>query len=258
MGWLGWLGAGLVGLALGLLGSGGSILTVPILVYLLGQQDKVAIAGSLAVVGAIALVGGLRAATRRRVSWRSVLLFGLPGIAGTALGAWLAHYVSGAFQLVVFALFMLVASAMMLRPRATTKDLPVAAPRRRPWRTASEGFAVGLGTGFVGIGGGFMIVPALVLVGGLPMHLAVGTSLWIISINAFTGFARYQPSLAAHGQALDWPVLARFVAAGAAGSLAGGRLGAAVPERLLRRIFGVALVALGIFVLVKNLSRLFG
>ncbi len=243
-----------MGLALGLLGSGGSILTVPILVYLLGQEEKTAIAGSLAIVGAIALIGGTRAAVRRRVDWRSVFLFGIPGMAGTVGGAWLAHFVSGELQLAVFALFMLGAAGYMLRRGPAADGEPRG--RQSPLRLAVQGIGVGVATGFVGIGGGFLIVPALVLVGGLPMHLAIGTSLMIISINAFTGFFRYLPALAALGLSLDWRVIVPFVLVGGAGSLVGGRLGASMPQRTLRRIFGFALIGIGLLVLAENLHKL--
>jgi hypothetical protein len=247
------LGAVAVGLTLGLLGSGGSILTVPILVYLLGQEEKTAIGGSLAVVGAIALVGGVTAALRRAVEWRSVLLFGLPGMAGAVAGAAAARRVPGALQLVVFAVFMLVAAAAMLRGgrRHEQPSLP-----RSASRLAGDGVAVGLATGFVGIGGGFLLVPALVGLGGLPVALAVGTSLWIIALNAFAGFVRYLPLLAAQGLRLDWTVLVPFIVVGSAGSVVGHGIGRRLPQAALKRIFGVALLALGTYVLVRSAGRL--
>ncbi|MEO1086681.1 MAG: sulfite exporter TauE/SafE family protein, partial [Acidobacteriota bacterium] len=171
---LAWIGALAIGLSLGALGSGGSILTVPVLVYLVGQDEKTAIAGSLFIVGAIATAGGAQFAVRRLVSWRSVVLFGLPGMAGTLAGAWLGGLVSGTVQLGVFAMVMLLAAGLMFRP--PVGDTAESAPRAGG-RVALDGLAVGVLTGFVGVGGGFLIVPALVLLGGLSMHLAVGTSL---------------------------------------------------------------------------------
>ena len=111
-----WPGAIAIGVSLGLLGSGGSILTVPVLVYLLGQDEKVAIAGSLAIVGTIALVGSLQYLRSRLIDYRAVALFGIPGMAGTYLGAWSATFVSGIMQLALFALVMLLAAWFMLRP----------------------------------------------------------------------------------------------------------------------------------------------
>lgn len=251
--WIAWLGAIAIGLALGLLGSGGSIITVPVLVYLVGQPGKIAIAGSLGVVGAIALIGALQNAWRGRVVWRSVLWFGLPGMAGTWAGAWLSGYVSGALQLVVFALVMLAASVMMFR-RADYR--PGQAPRPLAL-VVVDGLGVGALTGFVGVGGGFLIVPALVLLGGLGMHAAVGTSLAIIAMNALTGFAKHLQVLDAQGLALDWPVLATFVLLGAAGSVVGSHYAVRVPQATLRRVFAVFLVLMAAFILYESGPRAF-
>jgi len=253
--WLAWLGALAIGLSLGLLGSGGSIITVPVLVYLVGQPEKIAIAGSLGVVGAVALTGALQNALRGRVHWRSVAWFGLPGMAGTYAGAWVSGYVSGATQLVVFALVMLAASVMMFR-RA---DYEPAAGQSRPvGKVVADGLAVGALTGFVGVGGGFLILPALVLLGGLGMHVAIGTSLAIITLNALTGFAKHLHLLAVQGQSLDWPVLGTFVLLGAAGSVAGSHFASHVPQATLRRIFAVFLVLMAAFILYESGPRALG
>jgi uncharacterized membrane protein YfcA len=249
---LAWLGAVAIGLALGLLGSGGSIITVPVLVYLVDQPEKIAIAGSLGVVGSIALVGALQNAARRAVSWRSVLGFGLPGMAGTVGGAWLSGYVGGALQLTVFAGVMLAAAVMMFR-RGEPPAVPPP-PRALPL-LALDGVAVGALTGFVGVGGGFLILPALVLLGGLGIHVAIGTSLAIIAMNAFAGFAKHLQLLSAQGLALDWLVLAKFVALGAAGSVAGSRLAHRLPQRTLRRGFATFLVLMAALILWDSVPR---
>ena len=265
------LGALAIGLSLGLLGSGGSILTVPVLVYLVGQEEKTAIAGSLFIVGAIALAGGLLYARKGAVDWRSVVFFGLPGMAGTWGGAWLSRFVSGPFQLAVFAAVALVAAALMLRPPAGLAAAPggaVATPgptgstdparsrrRRAVWKIALDGLAVGALTGFVGVGGGFLIVPALVLVGGLPMALAVGTSLLVIALKSFTGFAGYLEVLAGLGLALDWRVIGLVTGVGVVGSFAGRAVGSRVPQERLRRIFAFFLVAVALFVLWRSLPE---
>jgi len=250
--WLAWLGAVAIGLSLGLLGSGGSIITVPVLVYLVGQPEKIAIAGSLGVVGTIALVGALQNAARGRVDWHSVAWFGLPGMAGTYFGAWLSGFVHGAVQLAVFALVMLAASVMMFR-RA---DYAPAAGRARPaGKVVVDGLAVGVLTGFVGVGGGFLILPALVLLGGLGMHVAVGTSLAIIALNAFTGFAKHLHLLSLQGESLDWRVLATIALLGAAGSIAGGHFASRVPQATLRRVFAVFLVLMAIFIFYESGPR---
>jgi len=251
--WLALLGAVIVGLSLGLLGSGGSILTVPLLVYLVGQPEKVAIAGSLAVVGGIALAGALPSAWRGGVEWRSVGWFGVPGMLGTILGAHLSRWIPGEVQLLLFAAVMLVAAWRMARaaPASTT----AAAPRSRAW-IVIDGLGVGLLTGLVGVGGGFMIVPALVLLGGLPMHRAIATSLWIIALNAFSGFAKHLFVLDAAGLTLDWTLLALFTAVGAGGSLLGQQLAARLPQALLRRGFAVLLVAMGLYIIGRELPAL--
>jgi len=253
--WLAWLGALAIGLSLGLLGSGGSIITVPVLVYLVGQPAKIAIAGSLGVVGAVALTGALQNALRGRVEWRSVAWFGLPGMAGTYGGAWLSGFVSGATQLVVFALVMLAASVMMFR-RAGYE--PPAGQARPLGKVVADGLAVGVLTGFVGVGGGFLILPALVLLGGLGMHVAIGTSLAIIALNAFTGFAKHLHLLTAQGLSLDWQVLGTFVLLGAAGSVAGNHFASRVPQATLRRVFAAFLVLMAAFILYESGPRALG
>ncbi len=159
------LGALAIGLSLGLLGSGGSILTVPVLLYLVGQPEKLAIGGSLLVVGLIASSAAVPYALHRQVDWRNVAWFGLPGMLGAWLGATLAHWVPGAVQLALFAVVMLVAAWRMLRGAAMQRI------EHEPRRMAvvAGGFAVGALSGLVGVGGGFLIVPALVLLAGVPM-----------------------------------------------------------------------------------------
>ncbi|GAA6756369.1 sulfite exporter TauE/SafE family protein [Thermus thalpophilus] len=242
------LGALLIGLSLGLLGSGGSILTVPVLVYLLGEPPKQAIAESLLIVGGIALLGAIPYALRGLVDGRSVLFFGLPGMAGTYLGAFLSQFVSGQVQLLVFALVMLLAAYFMARP------VPLAqGGKRKPWKIVLEGLAVGALTGFVGVGGGFLIVPALVLLGGLPMHLAVGTSLLIIALKSFAGFYKYLHLLPEYGLAVNYPVAGLFIAVGFLGSFLGGRLALKVPHEALKRGFALFLVAMGVFIVAQSL-----
>jgi uncharacterized membrane protein YfcA len=248
-------GAIAIGLSLGLLGSGGSILTVPVLVYLVGQDEKVAIAGSLFVVGSIALAGGLQFLRAGFIQWRSVLMFGVPGMLGTYLGAVLAAYVSGVMQLALFSLVMLVASWLMLRPL----DLQHAAGRERAaWKIAGDGVAVGVITGLVGVGGGFLIVPALVLLGGLSMHHAVATSLVIIALKSYSGFYKYLDVLEKQDLSLDWPVLGLITLLGIAGSIVGSRLARKVHQDRLKRWFGYFLIVMGIYILARSLPGALG
>lgn len=247
---LAWPGAIAIGVSLGLLGSGGSILTVPVLVYLLGQDEKVAIAGSLFIVGSIALIGSLQYLRARLVDWRSVVVFGLPGMLGTYLGAWAAAYVSGLVQLTLFAVVMLLASAMMLRP--VDLERAPAAPRA-VWKIAVDGLVVGVITGLVGVGGGFLIVPALVLLGGLSMHRAVATSLLIIALKSFSGFVKYIDVLAGQSLSLDWKILGIVTGLGIVGSLLGGQIAGRVPQDSLKRGFAYFLIVMGLYILARSL-----
>ena len=250
-----WPGAIAIGLSLGLLGSGGSILTVPVLVYLLGQDEKVAIAGSLAIVAAIAAAASVAYVRQRLVDWRSVALFGIPGMAGTYLGAWSSVFVSGTVQLAVFAGVMLVAAVLMLRPR---RELETIGEReaRSSWRITLDGLGVGALTGFVGVGGGFLVVPALVLLGGLAMHRAVATSLVIIALKSLVGFLKYQAILDADGLSLDVDVLVTVAAIGIAGSYVGSLIAQRLPTERLQQIFGYVLVVMGIYILTTSGAEL--
>ena len=248
------VGAVLVGLSLGMTGTGGSMLTVPLLVFLVGQDEKVAIAGSLAIVGTIALAGSLQYLRARLVDWRNVWLFGLPGMVGTYAGAWIAGYVSGLLQLTLFAGVMLLASWFMLRPIRVTSVEPTAP--RQTWKIVADGLAVGVLTGFVGVGGGFLIVPALVLLGGLPMHRAVATSLVIIALKSYSGFWKYLDVLESQSLALDWPTLGLVTALGIAGSFIGNHFAKRLPQQQLRRLFGWFLIVMGIYILARSLPAL--
>lgn len=250
-----WVGAALIGLSLGLLGSGGSILTVPVLVYLVGEPDKLAIAESLAIVGGISLVGALPYAFTGQIHWRSVIMFGIPGVLGTYLGAVLSQYVSGVFQLTLFAAVMLLAAVMMFRP-APVKAEGDAVHARSPFKIALEGLAVGTLTGLVGVGGGFLIIPALVLLGGLPMGLAVGTSLIIIAMKSFAGFYKYLHLLADQGIEMHWNLILIFTAIGIVGSFAGARIGKNISNAGLKRGFAGFLVVMGIYVLATNAPKM--
>ncbi|NEA29982.1 sulfite exporter TauE/SafE family protein [Actinomadura bangladeshensis] len=219
-----------VGVSLGLLGGGGSILTVPVLVYVAGVETKQAIAMSLFVVGATSLAGVLPHARARRVRWRTGLLFGGAGMAGAYAGGRLAAYIPGGVLLAAFAVMMAVTAVAMLRGRPATEG----GHAERPiFRILGEGVTVGLVTGLVGAGGGFLVVPALVLLGGLSMPAAVGTSLLVIAMKSFAGLAGYLSSV--H---IDWPLTLAVAGAAVVGGLAGSRLAGRVDPQRLRRAFG--------------------
>jgi len=199
-------------------------------------------AGALCVVGAIAAVSGARAAWRRQVDWANVVWFGLPGMVGTFFGAVLGGMVPSSAQLLTFVGVMALAGVWMLRP-PRIQPANGARPRRSPTRIVPDGLLVGTLTGFVGVGGGFLIVPALVLLGGLSMQRAVASSLVIIAMQSFTGFAKYHHVLSERDLHLDWNVLTTFAAVGVVGGLAGGSLGRRLDQEKLRRVFAAVLLA---------------
>lgn len=225
------IGGVVVGLLLGLLGSGGSIATVPILVYGLAMPEKAAIASSLAIVGCIALVGALRS----KVEKRAVLAFGLPGMAGSFLGATLSASMAASTQMLLFAAVLAIAAVSMLMRRESEDDVGARGPI---WQLVLSGLATGVLTGIVGVGGGFLIVPALVLFAGIPTRRAIGTSLAIIAMQSFAGFARHATLLSASGVTLDYRLIAAFAALGIVGSVGGAALGKRLPQATLRRAFG--------------------
>jgi uncharacterized membrane protein YfcA len=218
-----------VGLSLGLLGGGGSILTVPILVYAAGLPAKEAIATSLLVVAVTAAAAVIAHARARRVRWRVGLVFGAAGMAGAYAGGQLARFVPAGVLLAGFAVMMLATAVAMLRPRKID-----AAPPRQPRlvRFVLDGLVVGVITGMVGAGGGFLVTPALVLLGGLPMEIAVGTSLLVIAMKSFAGFAGYLGHVE-----IDVGLAALVSAAAVAGTLAGSRLARRIAPDTLRRGF---------------------
>jgi len=245
----------LVGVSLGLMGGGGSILTVPILTYVLDMPPHEAIAASLFIVGVTSIAGMASHARAGRVRWKTGAVFGLAGMAGAFAGGILGGFISGTLLMVLFAVMMTLTALAMIRGRrptasdtaqgSTTTTLPLA-------RVLGDGFLVGIATGLVGAGGGFLIVPALNLLGGLPMTVAVGTSLLVIVMKSFAGFAGYLFST--H---IDWPVVLTFTAIAIAGSFLGTLIAGRIPERALRKAFGFFVLAMGVFVLAQELPALF-
>ena len=252
---LAWIGALLIGITLGLLGSGGSILTVPVLTYLVGQEVKVAIAGSLMIVAVISVFAALPYARQKMVKWRTVVLFGIPGMIGAVGGAWAAHFVSDAVQMLIFAALLLIASYLMFKPVKLT-DSEAESTERAMHQIMIDGLVVGFVTGIVGVGGGFLIIPALVLLGGLSMRLAVGTSLVIIAIKSFAGFLGYLTVLEALNLELDWQIIIIFSVIGVLGSWLGHKLSLGVNQTLLKQGFAVFLVLMGLFILYEHLFSL--
>jgi len=259
-------GAAIVGLILGLLGSGGSAVLVPILVYVIGHETKTSIAESMVIVTVISAIGAIPFARSKCIDWQSVILFGPPAMAGTFLGAWLGGMASDAAQLSVFGFVLLVAAICMIK-NAFGKKQPTdsqCAPREpiklslnKGLLIISEGMIVGIITGFVGVGGGFLIVPALLILGKLPIRTAIGTSLMIIAMKSAVGFIKYQQILSANEMSVDWTTVGIFIAIGLIGFAAGKRLNTRLNQRVLRQTFAVFLIVLGLFVLFKEGSQLF-
>lgn len=238
-----------IGLSLGLIGGGGSIITVPVLVYALQVEPREAVAMSLAVVGATSLIGAALHHRRRAVRIPAAALFAGAGVLSSFLGAKLTYRVSPEALLLTFAALMLAAG---LRMALTGKAVSHPERERRPVHPAKvvlAGLAVGLLTGFLGVGGGFLVVPALVLFAGLDMREAVGTSLLVISINAAAGLAGHL----AHG-GFQLRLAALVTALAVAGTLWGTRLSHRVSPVALRRAFSLFVVAVAVFLVVANRS----
>lgn len=244
-------GALVIGLSLGLLGSGGSILTIPVLVFILEHPEKIAVAEGLAIVGTVALFGAIPYAMRKEVHWKSVIFFGLPGMLGACGGACASYFVSAVVQLTLFACTMLVASGLMLFGPPSFEH--VAQGNSSNAFTAIKGFSVGCVTGLVGIGGGFIIVPSLIILCGLSITMAVGTSLVIIAMNALTGFI--QQLIAFHFLDLhvSWPIIGVITLVAMAGCLAGSFFSKVVSQMRLRQILGVSIFVMGICILLQQL-----
>ncbi|MGB3683447.1 MAG: sulfite exporter TauE/SafE family protein [Rubrobacteraceae bacterium] len=248
---LGLLLAVLMGLTLGLLGGGGSVLAVPILKYVMGFGAKEAIAASLAVVGVTSLSGAAGHWREGNVRLHAVLFFGLSAAAGAYVGAkYLADFFSGAAQLLLFGVVMLAAAFFMFRENGSEKeqDEPEdGITAKTALLLIGPGAGVGVLTGLVGVGGGFLIVPALALLVRLPMKAAVGTSLAVISLNSASGFAGYL------GQVnLPWTLVILFIALAIAGTFTGTYLTRFVPQSTLKRLFAVFLIAMAVFIIYQN------
>lgn len=244
------LGALLIGTCLGLLGSGGSIITVPILIFVMERPEKLAIAESLAIVGSVALVGAIPYMLRSQVDWKIVLYFGLPGMIGASLGGCCSYFISGAFQLTLFAFLMLVVSGIMLLDQSLFEKMII--PHQSVKLIILEGLLVGSVTGFIGVGGGFLLVPSLIILCSVSMPFAVGTSLVIIAMNAFTGFFNQLMILGVLHLSVDWTIIAIFSIVGMLGSLSGSWLTNRIPQLYLRKIFGLSVLGMGSYILLRN------
>jgi len=245
-----------IGVSLGLLGGGGSVLALPVLVYVMGVPPKPAIAMTLVIVGTVSLVGIIPHWRKGHVDLKTAAVFGSATMVGAYAGARIATlpWVTESFQMLLFAGVMLLAAGFMIR--RSLKPLPAEDPLALYPKPAckycwlwllTEGVAVGVLTGLIGVGGGFAIVPALVLLAKIPMKQAIGTSLLIIMANAIAGILGYLGHLA-----IDLPLTVSFTFAAALGILPGAALSHHVPAQRLQKAFGYFLLAVATFVLVQN------
>lgn len=261
---VGYFLAGCIGLSLGLLGGGGSVLALPILVYVMQVPPKAAIAMTLVIVGVVSLIGVIPHWRRGNVNLPKALIFGSATMVGAFGGAKLAAHplVTETFQLVLFAVLMLVAAIFMIRKsQQRSQSFPSNEPGLAVYPVPickycwlwllTEGIAIGVLTGLVGVGGGFAIVPALVLLGKLPMKEAIGTSLLIIAFNSVAGFLGY------FGQvSLDYHLMVSFTFFAVLGILLGSYLSGFVDAKNLQQGFAYFLMAIAAFILFQQRDTL--
>lgn len=260
---LGYISAILVGVALGLIGSGGSILTVPILVYMMSVDPVLATAYSLFVVGATSLVGGVKNILNKMVDLKTAVVFGVPSIIAVYLTrAYLVPFIPevifsvGDFQLtksialmLLFAVVMILASMSMIKPRKKTNDYDLSSIKYNYPLVLLEGSLVGVLTGLVGAGGGFLIIPALVILARMPMKLAVGTSLLIIAAKSLLGFLGDIQS----DRNIDWILLSIFTGLSVAGIFIGIYLSKKIDGDKLKTGFGWFVLLMGVYIIIKEL-----
>ena len=244
--YIGLILSAVIGLSLGLIGGGGSILTVPILVYFLGVETREAVGMSLAVVGATSLFGAFLHYRKGNVNFSSGLLFGISGIFGAFLGSPLTHLVSTNVLLLIFsALMFVVAFSMLWRKRNADSE---AVYQVNFYKAMAAGFGVGILTGFLGVGGGFLIVPALVFFGGLPMKKAIGTSLLVIALNCFAGIFGHL----SYG-VFDFKIAFLVTSLAVFGAVFGTILSHKISVAGLQKSFAFLVLAVAIFLTYKNL-----
>lgn len=248
----------LIGISLGLIGGGGSILTVPVLVYLFAQPPIEATLQSLFVVGLSSAIGAWSYLRSGLVNVKTAIAFAIPSIVSILMARNLilpslpdplfamgdVSLAKGAFLLILFAVLMMIAAVKMIQPAAPK---PAASGEANYVRLAFNGFAVGFVTGLIGVGGGFLIIPALVLLSKLEMKEAVGTSLFIIALNSLIGFFG-----SLRGAAIEWRFLAPVSALAIAGIFIGSALAKRIDGNRLKPAFGWFILTMGAFVLLKE------
>lgn len=260
---IGYLLAILMGATLGLIGAGGSIIALPILVYFLGVPPVVATAYSLLLVGSTALIGGVNYYSKKQVDVATTFVFAVPSfIAVYVTRRWFVPAIpeviyefasftltKGVFIMLLFSLLMVVSSLMMLRSSKVERPKRVFAPALRYSLISIEGAVVGVFTGILGAGGGFLIIPALVLLAGLEMKIAVGSSLFIIAIKSLLGFVGDLQA----GITLDFTLIAFFLTCTIIGMIVGTSLSKRVDEKRLKRLFAHFVLYVAVAIILKEL-----
>ncbi|MBC9958293.1 sulfite exporter TauE/SafE family protein [Yimella sp. cx-51] len=232
-----------VGIVTGAVGAGGSILTIPALMYLLGQSPRAAAIGSLIIVGVSSIVGVVQHDRGGRVRWKDGLTFSAIGAITAVVGAQAAGLVSDWAATVSFAVLLLLASAALVNTAGVEAD------RRRPgWMVIAVAALAGLLTGFFGVGGGFVVVPALILVLGFSAADAVGTSLLVIALNSFVALV----FRLGHTDGVDWPVIVAFGLTASIGGAFGSRITARLDPKVLTNCLAVVLTVIASAMLVEQ------
>jgi hypothetical protein len=240
----------IIGLTLGLLGGGGSILTVPALVYIIGQTPQVAVTASLVIVGANSAMGAVFHRSQGTLNWRIALLFGGTGMISSYLAAGISSLFSPTLLLILFALLMMLVALLMTFKPTMAKQFEEEA--KSNWLVViTAGAVVGVLTGVLGVGGGFLIVPALVMLVGLSMQQAVGTSLIIIAMNSLAGLMGHLSDTA-----FDMNLILIFVVTGLLGTFTGTKLAKHIESRFLQRLFALFIIILASFLLADNVGKL--
>ncbi len=273
-----------IGLVVGLMGSGGSVMTVPLLVYVLHHEPTLAVAESMAIVACISIISAIPYMRAGQIGWRHAWLLGLPGMLGAVIGSWISvHFLSGATKLILLALIMFITAVRMLwkprlpkgplLPHETGAPSPASGhpPPSNPSLSArimeflsrggtpiiaTQGLVIGLVAGVVGVGGGFLIVPTLVLACGQGIRQAIATSLVVITLQSGLGFLGYQWQLMQQHRSLDWGTVVLFALIGSLAGLMGQRLGQRLHQDSLRRGFALLLLVLGGMIVVRESIKL--